>query len=301
MVSAACRELLLDAQRFSATFGGGLFNHLPMALLALDRLGADDVRLRAFFTTYSKHLRPKSDAETKLAETMRGQRAADVVPQLSAGVASQAFHGLIRVAYAVDSGVDADIPDALAAWKGGFSELPDRGTERFATFADAFAAVAADERLPRNVDGRSIDARIARVIALPAFADYLGTIAHVALPDMASTSARVYASSADFVALHMVTGCHAMRVLAPFLGPRALHVFATAILAAHVAIGRPPLASSITPVLPSDAQLAARAVPGGDDHDLKMVYSCLREEAEYRTGWHRFAAAVRLADDGQER
>src|SRR5436305_14270079 len=99
MISAACHELLADGRRFSATFGGGLFNHLPMALVALDRLGADETRLRAFFTSYATHLNPKSDAEIELTETMRGQGAADVVPQLSAGVASQAFHGLIRVAY----------------------------------------------------------------------------------------------------------------------------------------------------------------------------------------------------------
>ena len=294
MVSDACRGLLIDAQRFSATYGGGLFNHLPMALVALDRLGADEARLRAFFTSYAKHLHPKSDAEMELAETMRGHGVADVVPQLSAGVASQAFHGLIRVAYAVDSGVDADIPDALAAWKGGFSELPDRGSEHFATFADAFAAVAADDRLPRSVDGRSIDGRIARVAALPAFADYLGTIAHVALPEVALTSARVFAATGDFVALHMVTGCHAMRTLAPFLAPRALHVFATAVLAAYVVIGRPPLAEGVPAALPDDATLAARTIRSDDDHDLKMVYSCLREEAEYRSGWHRLAAAVRL-------
>lgn len=301
MVSDACRELILDAQRFSATFGGGMFNHLPMALLALDRLGADEARLRAFAATYSRRLRPKSDAETELAESMHGRRVEDVVPSLSAGIASQAFHGLIRVAYAVDSGVDADLPNALADWMSGFSELPDRGEILFAGFADAFAAITADERLPRGIDGRSIDARLAHVVALPAFAGYLGTIAQVALPEVALISARVYASSADFVALHMVTGCHAMRVLAPLLGPRALHVFATAILAAYVAIGRPPLTEQIPSDLPTDAALAARAVPSDDDHDLKMVYSCLREEAEYRAGWHRLAAAVRLAGNAQGR
>src|SRR5256885_38581 len=119
MVSAACRDLLIDAQRYGATYGGGMFNHLPMSLLALDRLGADEARLRAFTALYAKRLRPKSESETKSAETLRGRRIDDVVPDLSAGVASQAFHGLIRVAYAVDSGVDADFPDALAAWMSG--------------------------------------------------------------------------------------------------------------------------------------------------------------------------------------
>jgi len=289
MVSEACRDLLIDAQQFSATFSNGLFNHLPMALVALDRLGADDARLRAFAASYSAHLRPKSDAEIALARTLR---LGDALPRLSSGVASQAFHGLIRLAYAMDSGVGEEIPDALSAWMSGYSELPAAGAAKFETFAEALSEIAKDDRLPRRVDGRSISRQIANVVALPAFDDY--RVADAKLPEIALVSARIYAATGDFTALHMVTGCHAMRVLAPLLGPQALPAFATAILAAYVTIGRPPLAERIPNDLPADAALAARAVPSDDDHDLKMVYSCLREEAEYGTGWHRLGAAVRL-------
>ncbi|HEV2718379.1 MAG TPA: questin oxidase family protein, partial [Thermoanaerobaculia bacterium] len=93
---------------------------------------------------------------------------------------------------------------------------------------------------------------------------------------------------------HMLTGCHAMRVLAPFLAPEALGIFATAVLAAYVAIGRPPITATLPDNVPDDATIAAQAVPSDDDHDLKLVYSALREEAEYGTGWHRLCAAVRL-------
>jgi hypothetical protein len=289
MVSEACRDLLIDAQRFSAKYGGGFFNHLPMALLALDKLGADEARLRAFVASYAPHLRLKSDAERALTER-RG--LAEVLPELSDGIASQAFHGLIRVAYAVESGVDEEIPDALGAWKFGYSALPDTGEERFATFGDAFAAIADDERLPRTLEGRSIDGRIARVIALPAFAEY--GVANVDLREVALLSARVFVAGGDFTALHMVTACHAMRLLGPFLAPRALHVFARAILAAYVTIGRPSPAASADVALPDDATLAARVLPSDDEHDLKLVYSALREEAEYGSRWHRLGAAVRL-------
>jgi len=33
---------------------------------------------------------------------------------------------------------------------------------------------------------------------------------------------------------------------------------------------------------------------GNDDHDLKLVYSCMQEEADYNSGLHRTVAAVRL-------
>jgi hypothetical protein len=41
-------ELLSDGARHAPEFGGGLSNHLPMALLALQRLGADDTHLTAW-------------------------------------------------------------------------------------------------------------------------------------------------------------------------------------------------------------------------------------------------------------
>jgi hypothetical protein len=303
MISAACRDLLADSQRFSATFGGGMFNHLPMALLALDRLGADEARLRAFAAVYSRQLRPKSARETETAagfsrdlrERGRDALLGEVVPRLAEGTGSEAFHGLIRLAYAVDSGDDVDVPDALAAWTLGFSALPDVSeVEPFATFAEAYAAIAADESLPRSFEGRSISGRIAKVVALPAFRTHRGGVANVDLREMAMISAQVFASTGDFTALHMVTGCHAMRVLRPFLPPRAFSNFATAVLAAYVTIGRPPIAELSTRALPDEAALAARTVASDDDHDLKLVYSCLREEAEYGSQLHRLAAAVRL-------
>src|SRR5258708_37481861 len=108
------------------------------------------------------------------------------IPRHRAGLASESIHGAIRTAYAVDSGDDVDIAGALASWVTGFSELPGAsGEKRFASAADAFAAIAADDRFATPIEGRSIDGRISKVNALPAFTDYRSAIAHIALPDLA--------------------------------------------------------------------------------------------------------------------
>jgi len=57
MISDACRSLIADSRRFSTTYGAGFFNHLPMALLALERLGGDEARLRQFAAFCEKRLR----------------------------------------------------------------------------------------------------------------------------------------------------------------------------------------------------------------------------------------------------
>ena len=295
-----------------------------MALLALDRLGADEARLRQFSASYEKRLRPKSLGEPSLpggdwhealgkrqyesAVTAkfdddlrrRGKLAllGDVVPHLTIGLASEAFHGLIRVAYAVDSGDDVDIAGALASWVTGFSELPGApAAKRFAVASDAFDAIAADDRLAGTIEGRSIAGRISKVNALPAFDDYRSSIDQPALPDLARIAAKIFISTADFTALHLVTACHAVRILEPFLAPQALDVLATAMLASYVAIGRPPISEPSVDDAPDPATLAAHAAKSDDDHDLKLVYSCLQEEAQYGWGLHRVAAGVRLGID----
>src|SRR5205085_4702469 len=126
--------------------------------------------------------------------------------------------------------------------------------KQFDTAADAFAAIAADDRFAETIEGRSIDRRLATVNALPAFADYRNAIGHVTLSDLALVAARIFIATADFVALHLVTACHAVRVLHPFLASSALDVLANAMLAAYVAIGRPPLATTI---INEDADLAS--------------------------------------------
>jgi hypothetical protein len=316
MISGTCRSLIAGSRRFSTTYGTGFFNHLPMALLALERLGGDDARLREFATFYAKRLRLQAPGESlpnddwcealgqrryefalaaKFDDEVRtrGSHAVlhDVVPHLTAGLASEAFHGAIRVAYAVDSGDDVDIAPALASWVTGFSVLAGAGETRFASAADAFAAIAADDRFATTIEGRSIDARLGKVNAMPAFADYRSSIEHVALPDLAMIAARIFIATGDFAALHLVTACHAVRVLQQFLLPSAVDVLANAMLAAYVAIGRPPLETTI---IDDGADLASRAARSDDDHDLKLVYCCLQEEAHYKFGLHRTAAAIRL-------
>lgn len=130
-------------------------NHLPMALVALEGLGGDEERLREFAAFYEKRRRPKTEKERaasdRIAEDLakRGSACvlADLLPRFTPGIGAAAFHGLIRTAYAVDSGDDTDLPDALRYWTGTYRELrPPMGIGRFATAAAAFEAIRTDDR-----------------------------------------------------------------------------------------------------------------------------------------------------------
>ena len=296
-------EILDESRRYSAEYGGGLASHLPMALLALHRLGATDVRLREFAAFYARRLSPKPADEARhvahfeesLHARGRDELLAETLPRLTPAIGSAAFHGLIRTAYAVDSGDDVDLPDGLAYWEATYEELGGpEGDPRFDTATEAFAALRDDERLPRQFSGRLISGAMKGAAAHPQFADYLRPIRNLTLEDLARCAVSVYVATGDFTALHLVTGCHATRVLQPWLDASALQHLALAMLAGYAAIGRPAYDVPLVDEAPEWDALAARAIASNDDHDLKLVYSAREEEAQYGWGLHRKAAAVRL-------
>jgi hypothetical protein len=279
-------------------------NHLPMALVALDRLGASDDRLREFAAFYQRRLRLKPEREAALSAKFAGDLREigkeaflrDAVSSRSPGLASEAFHGLIRTAYAVDSGDDTDLADALTSWDLGYEEVGRFEETRWATALDAFATLNRDDRFPKDLSGRSITGRIRKIITVPAFDDYRFGITNLALRDLAKIAALLFLATGDFTILHLVTACHAMRVLQPHLSTDAVGHFAVAMLAAYASIGRPDFDPDLQPAatLPDWPALAARAIASNDEHDLKLVYSCQQEEAEYGWGLHHMAASARV-------
>ncbi|HWB79139.1 MAG TPA: questin oxidase family protein, partial [Nannocystaceae bacterium] len=115
------RDLLAENRTRDPEYGGGLSNHLSMALVALAQLGADDARLAAFARRYERRLDPMRalaepiawakwrDAigreaaltsllaafDLRLRERGRDEVLAEVLPMLVPALGAQLFHGLI--------------------------------------------------------------------------------------------------------------------------------------------------------------------------------------------------------------
>ncbi len=136
------RQLLDVSAAHDAEYGHNLASHLPMALVALKRLGADEARLTAFAERYAARLHPAPPAEPWPAGDAWAGRLGDpaawpayralfsewfdhegapsvlpqVLPRLMQGVGAAAFHGPIRAAYALAAGHSHELSDALAYW-----------------------------------------------------------------------------------------------------------------------------------------------------------------------------------------
>jgi hypothetical protein len=319
----ALDDWLARGAGFDCEYGGGLSNHLPMALLALQQLGADDDRLHAWASNYVVRLAPAPAAQpwpagdawaSRLGEReawpayralfrewldaeAAGEVLAQVLPVLMRGVGAAAFHGLIRTACAVRLARRAELADALAYWACRWLPLSSGGDDA-ATPGDEPDPARLLPRLgvPTGRHGLIFEAMDAAA-RLPGFDTTVARLAIDAdtVPRLARLAADVMArSGGNFVVMHLITSAHAMTELLGFVDDPldAVRHYARAYAAAAAASGARP-----APTRPGTAppwhELQARALASADDHAAKRVWSCRElERLHGGTGWRAAAAAV---------
>ncbi|MBH0238440.1 DUF4243 domain-containing protein [Methylobrevis sp. L22] len=329
-------DRLIAATRLqSGEFPVMLANHLPMVLEALCRLGAPAARLAAYAEHYDRvhavpllapRIAPLGRADWRAALGDR-RREADLrdfflteaqrlggfgairiyVPELVQGVAASALHGLMRLAYGVLRGDDAEIGAALGYWATTY--LPLRDEPAGPPETDDPAALALMMRAEPAFQDFSFDAHllwhwIAKTGRMDAFAPLIGRLRFgpETLDRVTATSAALYASTMSFEALHAVTGSHWVRIVTPYLDdplPLLRHFWA-AILALYPKIGMPLPATvdelaalrALTP--PDDLDIAAAAIASDDEHDHSLVFSALQEFRRTGDPLYRVLAARRV-------
>jgi hypothetical protein len=305
----ALRTQLVAAARWDAEYGASLTNHLPMALTALARLGAGDERLAAFAGHYARRLHkappiepwPAGDAwRARLGqprawpmyrrlwrEWIEHEGATDVLaqslPGLMPGVAAAAFHGPIRVAYALAANHADELADALAYWSCRWFECG--AADGDGSNADTQAVLATLDLSAELKSNGLIAQQMAQAAAHARFAPAIArwrVDAHITLPRLAMLAAERYAARAEFTTLHLVTSAHAMRVLLPWLEAElrlaALRHYAGAAAAAWATLPRESVPPAHFDILPW-SEIVARAIESDDDHVIKLVDSCRELEA----------------------
>ncbi len=293
----------------------GLTSHLPMALQALQALGAPERRLQAFHAVHDPRfardigerapallpdwrvLRGQADTYAPLRGHFQAQLAArssaavlqEVLPDLFSGAAAAAFHGPIRAAHALQAGHGGELACALAYWAwrwqpvamptGGVGQQGPATAFDFDTWAARLEAAA----LQWTPQAPLISARIRLAEHAPAFQALAGAL-HLdtdTLPRVNAWAAARYAATRSFTVLHMVTGLHAIELLLAQGGEAAvvLPALVPALTAAYLAARM-----SQWPELPPPPQrdwpdVIAAAIASDDEHVIKLVH----------VAWQRFA------------
>ena len=267
------------SRQWSAEFPFFLANHLPMVLVALHRMGADDDRLEAYCHIYQEKnglvLVPEPIGEvtrdnwreflgqrereadyraffgSEVARLGAAQAATAYLPQLVPGLAASAMHAFMRMAYATMTDSDEETGIALAYWAATYLSLG--ASQAHAPTTDDPAEVLAYMYGPatfRHVETeRDLLWHFMRAIALKQ--EFAPVIDMLAIgPEthdrIAQLSLALYASTLDFCALHAVTGTHWLRLMAPRTPEAAtpLRYFWQAIAALVPKIGFPTMPSA---------------------------------------------------------
>jgi hypothetical protein len=287
-------RLLTEQLRFDARTRRGLSNHLPMALVALERLGAGADALQATFDAYAdRSLDPRRDEA--LLDTMRARLADDGVEAtvrrqlagLASSPASEWFHSMIRLAYALDAAHDAMVAGALADWaarRRPLSSPAPRGAEPVRSASVAFAALRRAE-----LDHPASHADLEAVARQPAFVAGIADIrVDLELDDLAAAAIAAHLTGGNLATLHLVTGVHAARVVGRWIEDDAVRAelarrTVQAVAAGYLAGGALPLPDAdhldaCRAAAPRDWHaLHAGAVRSDDAHVAKLVYTCHAE------------------------
>jgi hypothetical protein len=124
-----------------------------------------------------------------------------------------------------------------------------------------------------------------------------------ALRDIARFALQAYTEREDFTLLHIVTGCHAFRIVQGYANDQALarRYLWQATLAAWLTVAATPAGSRQT-AQPGGSMLeareiAARALRSSDDHVIKLCHSALCEYREYGDAGYLRVATRKLELD----
>lgn len=244
---------LLDANlQFPPEYRDQLTNHLPMALHALQSLGASPQRMQDFYATYTRRfegldlparvsapgsptfdwrvLRGQPDAYPALLayfnqQVVQGGRDATLrraLPELLPGVAAAAFHGLIRAAHAADVGHAGELAAALAYWAWRWQPLAAPANVGALLGLEDWAARLVRDAVGWHSDKGLISIRMDEASRSPVYLDLAGALAPaeslgMRIAELAAWAVGRYAASPNFTVLHMITGLHAFRTLLPWL------------------------------------------------------------------------------------
>jgi len=322
-----------DSQ-FNIEFSGYLSNHLLHGLVALYKLGASSARLKEFFTVYShnqleevipsQHEINKSNWKEFLGKK-RGYRdycdffqseaslkgtnemINEYFPQLMEGLSGAAFHGLIQLGYAIESGIDKIICSGFAYLAYAYHSLGKltnpsknkpsdlRSSSFFAllkqvhddnSFKGIFEQGTRFQDRMRILDHVNIAKWDLPEDSIPANIDI-----EVALQHFLRVTVELFAftkSSNDFFLLHAITSFQALEIVLSKVKDRniqvgALRYFWKAVVAVYICQGLPTVRNSqdteLSPEqIPEWKDLIETVIACNDEHLIKLVYVCYRKE-----------------------
>lgn len=308
------RKLLDEELGANPTTVRGLTNHLPMALVAKEGLGADDDELIRFAAAYSSRTIALDEPSTRLNENTwrsaigNGGAAADLrsyfvrrvtevgsdealrshLPALIPGISGAAFHGVIRLAYAIEVSSPSRIAAGLAYLAEVGSPLRQLapGEVRSQDPSEILSDLSKSPNVPARPKLKNITEEMSAVAQNDLFDETVSSleITDDTIQKLAQAALHLYASTDDFTALHGVTGVEAISRIRPWFDDNELlgRFAFQALAAAYLSIGAPSLWSrdQLDEFVGANdrdpKEVTSIAAFSDDEHVSKLVYTARR-------------------------
>lgn len=277
------KEIINNYGIYSPEYGGGLTNHLPMAQFALYKMGASEDRIINHSNEYIEgkgikraikydfiindisdelgdekaYLNYVDYYRNQLRDNGMHKTVRNVLNELSGGLASGLFHGIIRVSYALESGNEEELCRALAFYSSIYKEI---------RFAD------------RTINKAVLNEELLKIIIDNSDDNFYleGELEEKEIALLESLT-ELYFSTGSFIVLHGITGFHALMNLKEYYDDFN-EVFDRFTVCVQRALLRVTV-DLFTKVIVENKhdswnELFALACSVNDPHTIKLVYSC---------------------------
>lgn len=347
----ARERVVSDSLAYKGTLGNGFTLHSPMVAVALERLGASASAIEGQ-AAYAKEKNaryelipieavPSSDLvinETNWRERCNSggdgemafrvfwtdqiqRRGSDAaiklcLGELSDGIHSRLHHGVIRLAYAVQGGHEAELAAALAAFCANYAALPLAESPKAPPHGDLMRAMGEISSGREELLGTSgpprpegMGKKYSRNLSDPALRSRLSGASGLSSEDGIEAFVRLtvllYLTKPNILTLHMMTGLHALIVLEEFYDKRedferSLLVHWHSVLALYLAIKAPRVIASAEEVAPAIQRKetswetlvhqVTSQVKG--DHDIKLVDTAVDLSSRFPSLEHELRLAA---------
>jgi len=294
------QDLLVDGTRYDPHYLPSMnSNHMPMTLCAISGLGGHFDNLLEFQEEYKKKLHEttpedpspswrlgigRSESYPSLFAWFRDQvvekgiksTVSEFLPEFIGSLALQAFHPIIRLAYAVDFESESETAAALAYMVSNHQNVP-VNTDRVIDIRNEMRGQV--KAGSRSFKGTGFTQSIRELLEVEQYPVGLTTD----ISDCAVIALDVYRSTRDFFALHMVTATQATRICSELIGKRpALAALTGSLLAAHQVVGSPHFDRDNPMPVPNQLD---------QEHAYKYAWTCLSEYRHY--GDERYLEEIR--------
>jgi len=307
-------ELINSNNKFRPFFKSGETNHLPMALYAMEKLNATEKEMKHFIVEYEKthdmeklHVAKSVIYENNWIEYLGNNDMFEdyqvffnseikrlgwektiitYFNRIISGIASEAFHCLIKLCYAIESKNSEEVVNGLAYSCACYFEIPTIEKDKSKkSVAEIIKDIENSNWFSKHTyEGNTISKKLIKVFHDPEFSTHIqfpDFTNEVVIQQLKNSVLKIHLAKWNFISLHMVTSFHSLKIIEPFiLNKEDLYIkYWTSIIGCLLAINKVANTNSALDIVCDFSWEVTfkKAIETMDEHAIKLVYSCFME------------------------